>query len=176
MSGGMFNGASSFNQYIGDWKVSNETEMSNLFGNRRGVRTPYDASPFNQYIGDWDVSNVTDMSFMFFGASSFNQYIGDWDVSKVRDMSWMFRGANAFDQYIGDWDISKVTEMSEMFDGAALSTTNYDYILYNWSLLPSLQRDVILGIGDTKYSEAGAPFRQQLIDEFGWTINDGGPL
>ena len=165
--GRMFKSASSFNQYIGNWDVSNVTRMTGMFS---------DASSFNKYIGNWDVSSVTGMFTMFNGAISFNQYIGDWDVSKVRDMSWMFKGASAFDQYIGDWDISKVTEMSEMFDGAVLSTTNYDYILYNWSLLTNLQRDVDLDVGDTKYSEAGAAARQQLIDDFNWTINDGGPL
>ncbi|MEE9412468.1 MAG: hypothetical protein V3V22_05385, partial [Methylococcales bacterium] len=58
---------------------------------------------------------------------------------------------------------------------ANLSTTNYDHILYNWSLL-NVQRDVTLDVGDTQYSDAGAPFRQQLIDDFNWTINDGGSL
>jgi hypothetical protein len=69
-----------------------------------------------------------------------------------------------------------VVDMGEMFKNTNLSTTNYDYILYNWSLLTNLQRDVDLGVGDTQYSEAGAAARQQLIDDFNWTINDGGPL
>ena len=38
-----------FNQPIGDWDVSNVTDMSGTFSN----------SSFNQPIGDWDVSNVT---------------------------------------------------------------------------------------------------------------------
>jgi surface protein len=163
----MFSGATSFNQYIGDWDVSQVISMSFMFSS---------ATSFNQYIGDWDVSNVTGVFRMFVNASSFNQYIGDWDVSQMSGMTFMFDGASSFNQYIGDWDVSNVTNMSSMLTGTALSTTNYDYILYNWSLLTNLQRDVTLEVGDTQYSPAGAFARQQLIDDFNWTINDGGPL
>jgi surface protein len=163
----MFEFATFFNQYIGDWDVSHVTNMTLMFR---------DATSFNQYIGDWDVSKVTNMSSMFEGASSFNQYIGDWDVSEVDFMRDMFSGVTSFNQYIGDWDVSKVPNMSNMLESTALSTTNYDYILYNWSLLTNLQRDVTLDVGDTQYSEAGVAFRQQLIDDFNWTINDGGLL
>ena len=48
----MFNSADSLNQDIGDWDVSNVTNMYGMFTN---------AINFNQDIGDWDVSNVTDM-------------------------------------------------------------------------------------------------------------------
>ena len=52
----MFAWSKFFNQPIGDWDVSNVTDMSYMF---------YGHQSFNQPIGDWDVSNVTDMYTMF---------------------------------------------------------------------------------------------------------------
>ena len=58
----MFFGAEAFNQPIGDWDVSNVSNMNRMF----------EGTPFNQPIGDWDVSNVTTMNRMFYGAETFN--------------------------------------------------------------------------------------------------------
>ena len=52
----MFENASSFNQNIINWDVSNVTNMSNMFAY---------ASSFDQDISSWEVANVTDMSNMF---------------------------------------------------------------------------------------------------------------
>ena len=60
----MFWGATSFNQPLNNWNVSNVNNMGYMFGG---------AESFNQPLNNWDVSNVTDMGMMFNGATSFNQ-------------------------------------------------------------------------------------------------------
>ena len=57
----MFLEASSFNQDIGNWNVSNVDNMYQMFKQ----------TLFNQDIGNWDVSNVVTMYEMFDDADSF---------------------------------------------------------------------------------------------------------
>jgi surface protein len=114
----MFYENSTFNQPIGNWDVSNVTNMNFMFSN----------STFNQPIGNWDVSNVTFMTSLFYN-STFNQPIGNWDVSNVTFMNFMFYNST-FNQPIGNWDVSSVTVMALMF--AEAETFNQD--LSSWSV------------------------------------------
>jgi surface protein len=109
-----------FNQPIGNWDVSNVTDMANMFHN----------TAFNQPIGNWDVSNVTDMTKMFYLNSAFNQPIGNWDVSNVTDMTNMFHNNSVFNQDIGNWDVSNVTDMTEMF----YNSSAFNQPIGNWDV------------------------------------------
>jgi surface protein len=75
--------------YIGQWDVSDITDMAHLFQG---------AIDFNADIGHWDVSSVTNMTGMFENATTFACDIGHWDVSNVTEMDRMFAGAVAFDR------------------------------------------------------------------------------
>ena len=70
-----------FNQPIGDWDVSNVTDMSYMFRND-GMDI---GSAFNQPIGNWDLSNVNNISFMFYDAITFNQNLSNWDIKNIRN-------------------------------------------------------------------------------------------
>jgi surface protein len=103
--------ATSFNQPIGDWDVSNVVSMDGMFKN---------ASSFNQPIGNWNISQVTDIRGMFSYATSFNQPIGDWDVSSVSNMSNMFNesglSTDNYDGILNNWSQQNV--QSDVFLGA----------------------------------------------------------
>lgn len=62
----MFAYSESFNQYIGEWNVSNVIDMRAMF---------YDAKSFNQDLADWNVSNVVQCRDFSNGALS-------WELSK----------------------------------------------------------------------------------------------
>ena len=52
----MFSGATAFNQNIGEWNVSQVTDMSNMFDG---------ATTFNQNIGGWPITNNCNDDRMF---------------------------------------------------------------------------------------------------------------
>jgi len=63
--------------------------------------------------------------------------------------------------------------MSSMFDGVTLSITNYSNLLSGWSG-QSLENNVTFSGGNSIYNSIVASDRQGIIDNFGWTITDGG--
>ena len=120
-----------------------------------------------------DLSQVTTTSEMFRNASSFNGDIGGWDVSGVTDMSSMFEGASSFDQNISNWDVSSITKLSDFLKSAQLSTPNYDALLFGWEQ-QNLQENIEFNAGTSLYSAAAATARRNIINDYGWSIQDGG--
>ena len=170
----MFSGATAFNQDLSNWgeKTSKVSNMSLMFSH---------ASAFNQDISSWNVSSVLNMENMFQEATSFNQDLSQWDVSNVVNMIGMFNGAVSFDQDLGDWDISKVQSFEDIdafysfLGNSGLTTPNYDSLLIGWAALPSVERNMRLGVGNVKYTAAASAARAKLTnDPNNWIISDAG--
>jgi surface protein len=117
----MFRNASSFNQPLNNWDVSNVTDMREMF---------YKVFSFNQLLDNWDVSQVAGMGYMFYKAFSFNQSLDNWDVNQVTGMKSMFDRAESFDQPLNNWDVSQVTDMRFMFSKA----TSFNQPFNNWNV------------------------------------------
>ena len=117
----MLRRATTFNQDLSEWNVSKVTDMASMF----------DCAPlFNQDLSGWNVSKVTDMNAMFYGATSFNQDLKGWNVSQVTDMASMFCGATLFNQDLSGWNVSQVILMCGMFNGA----TSFNHDLSGWDV------------------------------------------
>jgi len=64
---------------IKDWDVSQVTDISYLFSNRR---------EFNGDLSKWNVRNVTNMGMAFEKALLFNQDSSNWEVRNVRSLEY----------------------------------------------------------------------------------------
>jgi parallel beta-helix repeat protein/surface protein len=185
----MFRDALNFNQNLTDWNTGEVTTMSQMFDNATSfngnisnwdtskVKSMYfmfnDATSFNQDVSNWDTGNVSNMGYMFDSASSFDQNLSSWNTSNVTNMYAMFRNVFEFDYNLGSWDVSKVTNANNMFLGVKLSAVNYNSLLEGWSF-QSLQNETVFNAGNSKYSLAGLAGRTVLIDDYNWSITDGG--
>ncbi|MCD2259449.1 BspA family leucine-rich repeat surface protein [Psychroserpens luteolus] len=168
----MFSGASRFNQNINNWNVSDAEFMLRMFQN---------AKDYDQPMNNWNVSKVRSMWGMFSGATIFNQPINNWDVAEVEQMKDMFANATAFDQELSSWDLSSMVSgnlgMAGMFTNAGISLENYDNTLIGWATLDTgetqIPTNVLFEGGSSQYC-ASETQRQDLIDTYGWTIDDSG--
>jgi len=177
--GSMFSGAESFNQPVNHFDVSGVLNLNFMFRN---------ANNFNQPLNDWDVSNVENMAGMFNNCFEFNQPLNNWNVSNVKNMSTMFQCSTPglFDQDISDWKITKVSSFFRFLRNQKLSDQNYKNLLIKWEQIlqaaypngsgyPYLTAGVDANFGDSEYPSAAASARSSLINNYNWTIIDGGP-
>lgn len=142
-----FGEASNVPDNIGNWDVSNVTNMESIFY----------YSTINVGLSNWDVSNVTNMDFMFFGASNFNQNLGAWNISSVTTMSEM----------LSDSGLSRVNYGNTLVGWASFVQSNngpnditFDaFNLQYCSNLPQMQNA-----------------RNYLTNTAGWSITDAGSV
>jgi surface protein len=172
-AGGIFDGATLFNQDISNWDTSTFFGFSTTFKN----------TSFNQDIGNWNTSSITS-TFASFQNTPFNQDIGNWDVSNVTNMVRMFQDNTVFDQDISGWDITSATNFANFLSGGTLSTSNYDALLIGWEA--TLQgtypngvgygATININFGNSQYTAGGAAelARISLQDNYNWAITDGG--
>jgi len=183
----MFYKTTKFNQDISSWDVSKVTSMRSLFES---------AENFNQDISSWNVSNVIDMYYIFASATNFNQDISSWDVSKLTNMRGFFNDATSFNQDLSSWDTSNITSMHRIFkdatsfnqdlsswnlakntyitlNGSNMSTTNYSNLLISMAN-QDIAENGFLNAGSIQYNQEAQSARFKLINQYNWTINDGG--
>ena len=123
---------------------------------------------------------------MFKENHNFNDDISSWDVSNVTNMNSTFFRAYAFDQDLSNWDIINVTNFSNFAKDITFSTSNYDAILIGWeSTLQGTYPNgsgytstISINFGNSQYTSGGAAetARTSLINNFNWTITDGGSV
>jgi len=95
-------------------------------------------------------------------------------------MDRVFDSASNFNQDISSWQIDSLTDASNMLDNTAMSTSNYDALLQSWDTQAGNKgvTGVQLGAAGVTFTggSAAATARDSLINDHGWTINDGGSV
>jgi len=95
-------------------------------------------------------------------------------------MDRVFDSASNFNQDISSWQIDSLTDASNMLDNTVMSTSNYDALLQSWDTQAGNKgvTGVQLGAAGVTFSagSAAATARDSLINDHGWTINDGGSV
>jgi hypothetical protein len=139
---------------------------------------------FNQpLVGDF--SSATNMAAMFRNADDFNQFL-DWNIINVTNLTSFLNEAISYDQNLGGLNIINVTNFDNFLNGVTLSTANYDSTLIGFEA--TLQGTYPNGAGYTptisfhggnsKFTGtvggAAETARTSLINNFSWTITDGG--
>jgi hypothetical protein len=126
--------ASTFNENLSHWDVSNATSTQSMF---EGSAIDQDFSSWNtsavksmnsmfsdtqffrgQGLSKWDTRSVTDMSFMFSHAMSLREDISLWNVSSVKSTWGMFQFASSFNHDLSPWTLSGLVSMDLMFHSA----------------------------------------------------------
>jgi len=164
---------------LSGFDTSNVTNMSYMFSSCG----PTNGSLVVNTTG-CDTSSVTNMSGMFYfsdvgGVTG----IDAWNTSSVTNVLQMFYFANLFTSPIdiSGWDVTNVNNEYNFASFAnILDTTNYDALLVAWeadvSAVVGYSNGGGWNFGNVQYTTGSAAdtARSNLINNHGWTIQDGG--
>ncbi len=166
-SGGFFYGASNLTCTATDQPTITTANFQQIFRS---------ASNIVSGVSNFDVSSITSLLFGFYSASNFNEDLSNWDVSNVANFNYCFERTN-IDQSFAAWDMTSATSVTRMFRSTTLSTANYDATLIGWAA-QSLNSNLSMDFGNAQYTNfsAASDARNTLIETYGWTIVDGGPV
>jgi surface protein len=128
-----------------------------------------------------DVSQVVNMSNMFADAKGFNLLLSGWDTAQVTTMAGMFSGASDFNQSLGMWNISNVTTMNGMLSNTALTTYNYNELLFGRGK-QTTKTNLTLDVAPTQYAGCEVNAGQGILGHGqlsklpapAWRLMDGG--
>jgi surface protein len=187
--GHMFYAASSFNQQISGWNVSNVTAT----GTYSGMRNMFNGSKFNQDISNWErispdvstLANVRRTDGMFANCpfnNGGNPNISGWTTTSLQNMNNMFQANTAFNQPIGSWDTKNVLYMGATFNGSTNFTqdvgdwnvsgvTTMAQMFYNatkFSGTPNMSGWSVSNVKDMSYLFANSKFEQDISN---WNVS-----
>jgi surface protein len=188
--GHMFYVASSFNQPLSGWNVTNVTTGLDA---QSGMRNMFNGSKFNQDISNWEritpnvstLANVIEMGGAFAG-TPFNNGgspdISGWTTTKLVNLNNTFQGNTSFNQPIGSWDTRKVLYMGATFNG----TTNFTQDISDWNVsgvttmaqmfynatkfsgTPNMSGWSVSNVKDMSYLFANSKFEQDISN---WNVS-----
>lgn len=160
--------------------TSSVTNMTSMFNNTG----PNSSGTLTIDVTGWDVSSVTNMSNMFYyGDMTAISGLSGWNTSSLTHVGQMFIGANRITTPvdIDAWDITNVTSVFNFATiSTILDTTEYDQLLVAWeadvSAVVGYSNGGTWNFGNVQYTTGSAAdtARSNLINNHGWTIQDGG--
>ncbi|MDE3270124.1 MAG: BspA family leucine-rich repeat surface protein [Pseudomonadota bacterium] len=161
--GGMFFYADKAQPDTSAWNTVSVKNMANMFMH---------AKLANPDTSCWHTTAVENMSNMFNSAPAAQPDVSCWDVRNVKSMDYMFRQTGAMKLEVSDWDLHSIGSMIGMFAEAGMPADTYSVLLQRLAET-SVQADVRLDAGDSKYHHRASAARETLLAN-GWLINDAG--
>lgn len=163
-----FSGCGEFNADISRWNVGRVTSFAGTFAR---------CHEFRADLSGWDVSSAVDLAGMFLGCENFNCNLGLWNVEKVKRMDRLFYGCKAFNYPLGNWKPKSLLNAEGMLDGCTeMFPIFYDHLLHEWAGMENIQPNVTLTARGVKRTPRGTMGLEDLEDNDGWRIVDGGEV